>query len=196
MKVFLIRHGQKLPEAGDPGLSETGLIQARETGEFLKTFSIQKIISSPFKRTVETAQQIAQVLNMNFSQDNRLEERMNWNKSIDIKDFLHEWNLSTHNRNYRPKYGRSSFSTGIRIAEVVKELDPQLEHVALITHGGSILDYLRNVFGDLPLEVLKGKYIQGEDYQMNNCAINILTLSNKPTLDLLNYVDHLSEISE
>lgn len=60
--IYLIRHGQKLPHAGNPGLTKIGLKQAKETGKYLKQFPITKIIASPYKRTVETAEQICNVL--------------------------------------------------------------------------------------------------------------------------------------
>lgn len=52
--IYLIRHGQKELHAGDPGLTPTGIDQAKQTGNFLSQFPITKIVSSPFKRTVET----------------------------------------------------------------------------------------------------------------------------------------------
>jgi len=42
---YLIRHGQKVSEAGDPGLTELGKEQARKTAKFLKDkkkFLLQK----------------------------------------------------------------------------------------------------------------------------------------------------------
>lgn len=61
--IYLIRHGQKQSHVGDPGLTDIGLKQAQQTGEYLSQFPISKIVSSPFKRTVETAEQIACALN-------------------------------------------------------------------------------------------------------------------------------------
>ena len=76
--IYLVRHGQKQSHAGDPGLTEVGVQQAQETGTYLKQFPITKIISSPFKRTVETAFHIGQALDLEHHIDSLLEERMNW----------------------------------------------------------------------------------------------------------------------
>jgi len=196
--IYLIRHGQKQPHAGNPGLTEVGVNQAKQTGEYLSRFPISKIISSPFKRTVETAQNIADVLQLEHSLHNNLTERMNWNdKNLTRNEFLSERVKTTNDRDYIPKYGNSSRSTGRKISQLVGKITTNNdEHIVLVTHGGAIVDYLRNLFGDEELVSLVKEYDEGEDYEMLNCAINMVKISDKSTLELLNFVDHLTESSE
>ncbi|HEX9817721.1 MAG TPA: histidine phosphatase family protein [Patescibacteria group bacterium] len=195
--IYLVRHGQKLPHAGDPGLTKIGLRQAKETGEYLKQFPITKIISSPHKRTVEIAQQITQVLNLKHSLHNALIERMNWeDQGITRQEFIQEWITATNDREYIPKYGDSSLATGQRIHQLVTEISKDSDHVVLVTHGGAILDYLRNIFGDEQMAVLRTQYDEGEDFRMMNCAINKVVFSDVPSLELLNFIDHLTDTSE
>jgi len=79
MNIFyLIRHGQKVAEAGDPGLTEIGKEQAGKTAEFLKDKNISKIYSSTYKRTKETTEIIKNTLKVEIKFDDRLRERMNW----------------------------------------------------------------------------------------------------------------------
>lgn len=102
--IYLVRHGQKLPHAGDPGLTEIGLQQAKETGEYLKQFLITKLIASPYKRTVETAQQISSALDIEYTLHNALVERMNWSdQGVTRQEFLQEWIKATNDREYIPK---------------------------------------------------------------------------------------------
>jgi probable phosphoglycerate mutase len=195
--IYLVRHGQKLPHAGDPGLTKIGLRQAKETGEYLKQFPITKIISSPHKRTVEIAQQITQVLNLKHSLHNALIERMNWeDQGITRQEFIQEWITATNDREYIPKYGDSSLATGQRIHQLVTEISKDSDHVVLVTHGGAILDYLRSIFGDEQMAVLRTQYDEGEDFRMMNCAINKVVFSDVPSLELLNFIDHLTDTSE
>jgi hypothetical protein len=63
-------------------------------------------------------------------------------------------------------------------------------------YGGAILDYLRNIFGDGKLSVISVSYKEGDDYQMMNCAINKVVLSDPPILEMLNYTKHLISTSE
>jgi 2,3-bisphosphoglycerate-dependent phosphoglycerate mutase/probable phosphoglycerate mutase len=197
LTLYLVRHGQKKIHPGDPGLTEIGVNQAIQTGRYLNQFSISKIISSPFKRAVQTAKHIGKELNLNYDLDENLVERMNW-KDGDVtkSEFLNEWVKSTNDRSYLPKYGDSSINTGLRIEELVKNLDPINSHVLLVTHGGAILDYLRNVFGDKKISRLRKKYTEGNDFVMLNCSINRVIISENPVLELLNYSDHLEEKTE
>ena len=196
-KLYLIRHGQKQIHAGDPGLTKIGFNQAKETGEYLKQFPINKIISSPLKRTVETAQQIAKVLNLKYSLDKALIERMIWSDpKITRQEFIREWIKSTNNREYVPKYGDSSRATGERIHQLVNKVSKDQNHIVFVTHGGAILDYLRNMFGDAKLSSIKIAYQEGNDFQMMNCAINKIVSDNKPVLKMLNFTEHLTTKSE
>jgi broad specificity phosphatase PhoE len=195
--IYLIRHGQKQVHAGDPSLTQIGFDQAKETGEYLKQFPINKIISSPLKRTVETAQQIAKVLNLKYSLDKALIERMIWSDpKITRQEFIREWIKSTNNREYVPKYGDSSRATGERIHQLVNKVSKDQNHIVFVTHGGAILDYLRNMFGDAKLSSIKIAYQEGNDFQMMNCAINKIVSDNKPVLKMLNFTEHLTTKSE
>jgi len=197
MTIYLVRHGQKHLTAGDPGLTEIGIQQAIKTGLYLKQFPITQIISSPFLRTVETAKHIGNQLNIEHSLDDRLVERMNWNdKDVSRKIFLQEWIKATNNREYTPKFGDSSKNTGKRIHYIINEFLSADKHILLVTHGGAILDYLRNTFGDKALSLLKKKYDEGEDFQMMNCSVNKIVIDKEPILELLNYTNHLDSISE
>ena len=73
--VWLVRHGMRMdaedphwketaPRPHDPPLSPTGIEQAHKTGDFLKSQGIRLVFSSPFLRTVQTADAIAGKLNL------------------------------------------------------------------------------------------------------------------------------------
>jgi len=71
MKAYVILHGQTDYDAegriignSDPSLNDKGREQAHEAAEELKTKGIDMILSSPQNRTMETAEIIANVLNI------------------------------------------------------------------------------------------------------------------------------------
>lgn len=198
LTIHLIRHGQKESHPGDPGLTELGIYQAQQAGKYLRQFPISKIITSPYKRTQQTAQHIGEQLELAFTTHDALKERMNWDhESIPKDEFLSEWTKATQDRNYIPKWGNSSQSTGERIHEFVKTFEQDKpQHIVLVSHGGAIVDFLRTVFDDEAILQLKKQYPEGEDYQMLNCSINTIKLSEKPVIELLNFVKHLEEASE
>lgn len=84
MKVFFIRHGEAIDDVEnkyggwyDPDLSPKGLAGAKMVGEKLKVIntSATLILSSPLKRTVQTATEIAKVLNLPIETFIYLKER-------------------------------------------------------------------------------------------------------------------------
>lgn len=195
--IYLVRHGQKQRQAGDPSLTAAGMKQARETGQYLSQFPITRIIASPLKRTVQTAQQIAEVLNLQYDQHDSLRERMNWGDSnLSWEDFEKEWVKTTNDRTYAPEYGISSLVTGQRVEKLITESAKENDHLVLVSHGGAILDYLRNVFGDEKVAILRTMYDSGEDYQIMNCSISKVVVADGITLELLNFTDHLSFVSK
>lgn len=197
---YLIRHGQKLSELGDPGLTEEGFKQARETGEYLTQFPVTQIVSSPFRRTTETANVIGEVLQLEPIFDEKLVERANWDQTtqkLTYHEFVEDWVRATHDRDYVMKIGDSSRQTGERVEKSIAALNKPQQHVILVTHGGAIADYLRNVFGDDAVApVLKQYEGIGSDYGIMNCSITIVSFNPTPKLELLNYTGHLSEATE
>jgi 2,3-bisphosphoglycerate-dependent phosphoglycerate mutase len=197
-KIYLIRHGQKLSHPGDPGLTDLGILQAQQTGKYLSQFPISKIIASPYKRTQQTALHIGEQLGLDFTTDDALKERMNWDhESIPKEDFLSEWTKATHDRTYTPKWGDSSQTTGKRIHDLVKGFKiGKPQHIILVSHGGAIVDFLRNIFAEEEISQLITQYPEGQDYQMLNCSINAVNFEQEPAVELLNFIDHLENSSE
>lgn len=78
MQLLLIRHALPLrTEAGegsDPELAELGWDQARRLPDALARFPIARVISSPQRRAVQTAQPLAQQLGLPVDIDERLAE--------------------------------------------------------------------------------------------------------------------------
>ncbi|MCK9517401.1 MAG: histidine phosphatase family protein [Dehalococcoidia bacterium] len=64
MTLYLVRHG--LAAAGvddlDPGLDPLGHEQARHAADFLQAVNVQRVITSPLRRTRETSVPIAEAL--------------------------------------------------------------------------------------------------------------------------------------
>lgn len=81
MKIFLVRHGQTEANANnlfngrnEKDLNDTGVSQAKELSSQIKDLPIDLIISSPLKRTVQTAS-ILNTKNLDIILDDRIIER-------------------------------------------------------------------------------------------------------------------------
>ncbi|MCD8507564.1 histidine phosphatase family protein [Candidatus Woesebacteria bacterium] len=190
----LIRHGDKLFSPLDPSLNELGHEQARRTAEYLADQPIQKIIASPLRRTQETAQYIAEKLNLPIHTDERLRERINWgdrpNQTRD--DFVQTWIQTSRDRDYVPLGGQSSRQAGESFLSVITEqIGAPEEHIALVSHGGIISDFLRNIFTEEQLAPMSKKFPNGLDYEIKECSLTQIKVDTDFQLICINAVDHL-----
>jgi broad specificity phosphatase PhoE len=106
--VYLVQHAAKQPAAGDPELTGTGRAQASRTGQWLRRAGLRAIYSSPLRRAWQTAQLIATATGLAVVSDDRLRERMNWDGSQPLGDFLADWARCASDRDYLPRGGDSS----------------------------------------------------------------------------------------
>lgn len=78
VQLLLIRHALPLRsepgEGSDPDLSEEGIEQARRLPDALARFPITRLVSSPQRRAVQTAQPVAAELGLTVDIDDRLAE--------------------------------------------------------------------------------------------------------------------------
>src|SRR5258706_5280692 len=194
-KFYLIRHGVKEAVMGDPPLSQLGVKQAEFSAKFLKEFNVSSIYSSPLLRTHETAQIVGKELGLEITTDERLIERMNWGSKPDesFEDFLKEWEKASMDRNYQPPHGDSAFNTGERLKDFLLQLGQKNKdkEVLVVTHGGTIGDFLINNFTNLNLV----SSLSGATYvELLECSITTLDLEeNKFILKEVGSITHLSE---
>ena len=195
-KFYLIRHGKKEETSGNPFLKDIGVVQARLTAEFLRDKEIHRIYTSPLNRTIQTAQIIADILNLQIEKDERLVERMNWgdDPTETAKQFMDQWTKTDLDRHYQPPHGFSSHESGKRIESLINNLAAvhQEKNIALITHGGTIVDLLTNVFPPELLPLKQGIYSTVKSIDIFECSITIIEKHNKSfNLIQVGSVDHL-----
>lgn len=179
----LIRHGKKQLTPGDPPLSQEGVVEASKTADFLSKKHIVHIFSSPLKRAFQTASLIADKCKLSVQMDDRLRERMNWGDvdNQSLTDFLKIWDQTNDDRAYVPNSGRSSRQTGLdlqKFVEDISESDSNSE-IAIVTHGGTIADFLLNVFHEKDIENVKPNFIAQKSSLIKECSITTVILSKK-----------------
>ena len=195
MHIYLVRHGEKQKAAGDPGLTERGIQQAEETAEYFTHISLDKIISSPLRRTVQTAEIIAHKVGMTSSTDTRLVERSNWNGETSFEAFVEDWRKASRNRTYQPLVGDTSVHAGQRLEDEI-QAEAGVNNLLLVTHGGIITDFLRNIQTD---EYLLSQYFHTyenlRDSTVPECSITQIEKNNNKfeIVDLCNTA-HLSVV--
>lgn len=161
---YLIRHGKKQLTPGDPPLSDEGVVEASKTADFLSKKHIVQIFSSPLKRAFQTASLIADKNKLAVKMDDRLRERMNWGDvdNQSFTDFLKIWDQTNDDRAYIPNAGRSSRQTGLDLQNLIEEIntsDSDTE-IVIVTHGGTITDFLLNVIPEKEIENVKPNFLK------------------------------------
>jgi broad specificity phosphatase PhoE len=78
VQLLLVRHALPLRsepgQGSDPNLSEQGIEQAKRLPDALARFPIGRLVSSPQRRALQTAQPVADALGMSVDVDERLAE--------------------------------------------------------------------------------------------------------------------------
>jgi broad specificity phosphatase PhoE len=200
MKYFyLVRHGEKQIKQGDPSLSPFGKRQAKLTAKYLSQFPVKAIFASPMKRSSQTAAEIGKSFKIPVSLTPILKERVNWGDDPrqSFEEFLAMWKKSSMKRSWQPPVGDSSYQSGKRLESFIDSLDSHpSEHIILVTHGGIITDFLRNLFNDSRLNFHMPGFSSSLDENIKECSITILVkkgAAEKLTLTKLADTSHLRE---
>jgi len=157
--VWIARHGNRLdfvnPEwfttakrRYDPPLSEDGVVQAKQLGQRLVGENIGHIFSSPFLRTVQTANQVAECLDLPIKLESGLSEWLNadWmdsqpeKLSLDVLQEKFPRIDSSYTSCVIPHYPETEEMVDKRTSETVRHLTTEFsEDILLIGHGASVV---------------------------------------------------------
>ena len=133
---------------------------------------------APLLRTQQTAGYIADALKIDFETSDLLRESVNWgdDPKQSFAEFLDMWKRSSMKRNWQPPVGDSSLQAGRRLESFIDSLDLHpSEHIIMVTHGGIIADFLRNLFDDSHLDFhLPGFSSSLDDDVIKECSVTIL----------------------
>ncbi|MEQ8839903.1 MAG: histidine phosphatase family protein [Acidimicrobiales bacterium] len=166
MDLFIIRHGR--PDrhvvtdgsGANPGLSETGLLQAQRVAEFLETERIDHIVSSSMRRAVETAVPLADTLGYEIEQLDDIKESDHLSgvyipaeeMSPDDPDAAHFFEGNIHDHVFSD--GLEAFTE--RISRGFQHIidTNKSKRVAVFCHGMSTSVFLRTILNfDDPLSL-------------------------------------------
>ena len=133
-KFILIRHCAAEGQQPEAALTETGFEQATHLATFLEEYPIDRIISSPFTRTIQTITPYAVKNNINIEIDERLQERIL--SSENMPDWFDKLQQSFIDKDLKFTGGESSNEATHRILALIEELKRNdNETIALVSHG-------------------------------------------------------------
>lgn len=170
MRIYVIRHGQTDLNKQDrvcgimnPSLNKEGIKQAQNIAQSLQNSGINKIISSPLKRAVETASEISKKIDLKFEMEERLIEQ-NCGIYEGVSRMNPQYILAKKMFGYRYPEGESTFQVVSRIYNFLDECREKYtdrDYVLLVTHGG-VSRIIHTYFNDMTNE-------QFYDFQLFNC---------------------------
>ena len=148
-KIYVVRHCKAEGQEQHAPLTETGLKQAGELGEYLANQSVQRIVSSPFHRAVQTVEPLSKQIDVPIEMDNRLIERVLSTKNL--PDWPEKLEETFSDLDVAFEGGESSNEAMHRVTEVVEEIfTDKKDNTVLVTHGGLmslLLHYYTGKFG-------------------------------------------------
>ena len=203
--VWIARHGNRLdfvnPEwfntaerPYDPPLSEDGFIQAKQLGQRLVGEGIKHIFASPFLRTVQTATQIADILDLSIKLESGLSEWLNpaWMKTTPEKLPLEV--LQQSYPRIDSSYSSRAIANYPETSEMVLERTPETERrvtsefsegMLLVGHGASVVGTTQGLVGGRP-----------EVNAALCCLVKLVRQEQEWVMELNGDTSHLSETEE
>jgi broad specificity phosphatase PhoE len=168
--VWIARHGNRLdfvnPEwfntaerPYDPPLSEDGVVQANQLGQRLVGEGIRHIFASPFLRTVQTANFVADALDLPIKLESGLSEWLNpaWMQTNPERLSMQELQElfpridPSYTSRIIAHYPETSEKVLERTAETAKRLMTEFsEDILLVGHGASVVGVTQGLVGGTP----------------------------------------------
>ena len=154
MQLLLVRHALPLrsePGKGsDPDLSDDGIEQAKRLPDALARFPITRLVSSPQRRAVQTAQPVADALGLAIDIDDRLAEY-----DRDLKHYIPIEQIAAEYPEELARLASGHLPSTVdetaflsRINEGIRDLAATVDHedtVAVFSHGGVINGLLHSI---------------------------------------------------
>lgn len=142
--IFVIRHCSAQGQNDDAPLTGEGILQAKALSNFLQDKGIEKVISSPSERAIQTIAPFMKKNGVEMSTDSRLRERVLSTRNLD------NWRTcledTFRDRDLRFDGGETSNEATARSYSVAREvISTDYGTVALVTHG-NLMSLLLGVF--------------------------------------------------
>lgn len=143
-KVYLIRHCEATGQPPESSLTKTGFNQAHKLAEFFSDIKINRIISSPFLRAIQSIEPTAEKFHKEIEIDNRLSERRLFETFP--PDWLEKLEATFHDLDLKFEGGESGHEAMKRVVSVVEEIFNSDARTSIIVSHGNLLSLLLKNF--------------------------------------------------
>lgn len=195
MQVLLVRHALPLRsdhgQGSDPDLSEEGRAQVARLPEALARFPVSRVVSSPQRRAIQTAEPVALARKLSVEVDERFAEY-----DRDLPAYIpveqiraenpREWERLAQGR-LPSAVDEDAFRTRVLAAlgDLVEAADPE-STVAVFSHGGVINLLLHEILGTARLLSFPVDYA--------SVTRLLYSRSGQPTVAGVNGVEHVWDL--
>jgi 2,3-bisphosphoglycerate-dependent phosphoglycerate mutase len=146
MKIIAVRHCKATGQESDAPLTEEGLHQAKELADFLKGYRFDSVISSPFKRAIDTIKPYAEFTHTEIKTDERLAERILSTQTDPDWDWRFHLERTYNDEHLKFPGGESTFEAKQRVHSLIKELKDADHHSVLLVTHGNLISLLINLY--------------------------------------------------
>ncbi|MDG5786226.1 phosphoglycerate mutase family protein [Evansella sp. AB-P1] len=148
-KIYIIRHCKAEGQPAESRLTDEGVNQSYELAEFFTSIPVNRIISSPYTRAVDSIKPLSNKKDINIEIDQRLVERVL--STEDLPDWMEKLEETFHNKNLKFPGGESSEEALSRIVGVIDDIvQSDVDSSVIVTHGNLmalLLNYFDHQFG-------------------------------------------------
>ncbi|RPJ96607.1 histidine phosphatase family protein [Rummeliibacillus sp. TYF005] len=150
-RIYVVRHCRADGQEVEALLTKEGKEQAENLALFFKDKNIQRVISSPMTRAIQTIEPFTNKTNLNIQVDERLSERI---LSIEnYPDWMEKLKQTFDNIDLKFKGGESSREASERIFNVINEVkDSDTENTIIVSHGNIITLLLKKLNQEVSFE--------------------------------------------
>ena len=132
--IYIVRHCEAQGQPSESPLTEKGFAQAETLSDFLLNTKIDRIISSPFLRAIQSVEPLSKGTNIEIELDERLTERLL--STLDLPDWPEKLKETFDNLELKFEGGESSKEAMYRIVSVVEEIfQCEAKNTVIVTHG-------------------------------------------------------------
>ena len=153
-KIYVIRHCEAEGQPSEASLTNRGHKQAIELAKFFTNIKIDRVITSPLLRAIQSIEPLVENKKMKLEIDSRLSERILSVK--DLPDWLEKLKATFINMDLKFEGGESSNEAAYRIVSVVKDiLNSENKNTIIVTHGNLMSLLLNDINQDFGFEQWK-----------------------------------------
>ena len=142
MSIYLVRHCSATGQEHDAPLTDQGREQSLRLSSFLAQREIVRIVSSPFKRAIDSAVPLAKMLVLPIEIDERLAERQLG--LVENGDWLSALHLSFRDPNLCLPGGESSLVAQSRGVSVIEDVFREAQLPTAVFSHGNLLTLIAN----------------------------------------------------